>query len=176
MQWIELFVNLIRDGFPQQISLEFLLPHAGKEREQLMKEVDALVTYHRQLKVAHHERLRRRYMKGETRETDEDTTFVAGVMDNLNLSKMGNDVDDLAAEDSEDEEQDLADSDKEDEFEDAQEVQIPGTHDGRQSEKKRKNRKAIEPPVLVHIPKLTEVFVEMIRPSLLKAREQAKRG
>jgi hypothetical protein len=57
MHWIELFINLVREGFPHPVALEFLLPHAGKEREEVMKEIDAVVEYHRKLKVAHHQRM-----------------------------------------------------------------------------------------------------------------------
>lgn len=163
MRWVELFVDLIRDGLPSPISLEFLLPHAGEERMRVMAEVDALVDYHRALKVAHHERMRRRLLNGEQRETDEDAAFVGEVMKNLNLGKMSNEVDDLAAEESDEEEQELADSSDED---------SQGTPTSGSMKKKRDAKRTdLSPPKLVLIPKLVPVFTELIRPSLGKQRD-----
>ena len=42
MRWIELFLTLMRDGAGDRISLEFLLPHTGPEREDIIREVDAV--------------------------------------------------------------------------------------------------------------------------------------
>lgn len=144
MHWIELFLTFIREGLnPEGISLEFLLPHGGAEREEIFREIDSLIEYHRMLKIAHHERLRRRLVKGEisgaanyitgastvgspgqvgfggapTREAD--AAFIGGVLNNLSMSGVADDIDDLNAEhdtDSEDEDGDVAS----DEFVDAE--------------------------------------------------------
>ncbi|CDO75602.1 hypothetical protein BN946_scf184858.g42 [Trametes cinnabarina] len=56
MRWIELFLTLMRDGLGEPISLEFLLPHTGADRENVLREVDAVALYHYKLKVASHAR------------------------------------------------------------------------------------------------------------------------
>lgn len=141
MHWIELFLTFIRDGLnPQGVMLDFILPHAGKEREDVMKEIDSLIDYHRTLKIAHHERLRRRLVKGEisgaasyvtgsgvvgspnqvgfgTATKDEDAAFVGNVLQNLSLSGVADDIDDLNAEEEEDSDDDL--DERSDEFVDA---------------------------------------------------------
>ena len=126
MHWIELFLNFIREGLnPDGVTLDFLLPHAGQEREDVMKEIDSLIDYHRTLKIAHHERLRRRLMKGEANsaaasyttgsgvvggpgqvgfggnsaaDKQQDAAFVEGVLSNLSMSGVADDIDDLNAE------------------------------------------------------------------------------
>ena len=131
MHWIELFLNFIREGLnPDGLTLDFLLPHAGQEREDVMKEIDSIVEYHRTLKIAHHERLRRRLIKGEVSgaasyvtgsgvvgspgqvgfgavvDKQQDAAFVDGVLQNLSMSGVADDIDDLNAEDDEDSEED----------------------------------------------------------------------
>jgi len=170
MRWIELFVNLVRDGLPQPISLEFLLPHAGEERMVIMAEVDEIIEYHRKLKVAHHERLRKRVNQGETTGADEDAAFVEGVMNNLNLGRVGDDMDDLTAEQSDEDEP----SDDEN-YADAPESQPTSPSRERTDQRKKKKKTAlIEPPRLEQIPKLLSVFTELVRPSLMQAREEAR--
>lgn len=179
MHWIELFVNLVRDGFPTRVSLDYLLPHAGKEREDVMAEVDAVIAYHRALKIAHYQRMRRRLVRGEQSDRDEDAAFVAGVMQNLNLSSVGEDVGDLQAQDSDEEEQaDMSDADS---FVDAQETQQQAQQQPSgslnappQAGFKHRSLNYIQPPVLVHLPKLVPILVELVRPSLIEARKRAR--
>jgi len=71
MHWIERIINFVRDGLPEPLSLEVLLPHTGPERVAILAEVDSIVDYHHALKAAHHERMRRRLVRGEAREADE---------------------------------------------------------------------------------------------------------
>jgi hypothetical protein len=40
MKWVELFLTAAREGLKEPISLEYLLPHSGKERDEIMAEVD----------------------------------------------------------------------------------------------------------------------------------------
>jgi hypothetical protein len=101
MKWIEHVINFVRDGLPDPMSLEFVLPHAGPERARTMAEIDAVVEYHRKLKEAHHERMRRRMVRGEGTERDEDAAFVEGVMDQLSMGDMAEAMGELNAEDSE---------------------------------------------------------------------------
>ena len=104
MSWIELFINFVRDGLPSPVSLDFLLPVGGKERDDILAEVDALVEYHRKLKLAHHERMKKRLVKGrQDLDKDADAAFVAGVMDNLHISGVMDDVHDIEHEESDDE-------------------------------------------------------------------------
>jgi Domain of unknown function in PX-proteins (DUF3818) len=37
MRWIELFLDIVREGLGEPISLEFILPHTGDERRDTMK-------------------------------------------------------------------------------------------------------------------------------------------
>jgi hypothetical protein len=61
MRWIELFLDIVREGLGQPISLEFILPHTGDERREIMKEIDEVALYHYKLKVAYETKLRRRF-------------------------------------------------------------------------------------------------------------------
>lgn len=141
MKWIELFLNFIRDGLnPEGVTLDFLLPHGGEERQAIMQEIDAVIEYHRALKIAHHERLRRRLIKGEaagaasyttgsgvvgspgqvgfgSQGASEDAAFVDGVLKNLSMSGVADDIDDLNAEEDEDSEEE--EDTRSDEFHDA---------------------------------------------------------
>jgi len=198
MNWIELFINFVRDGLlppdsTTSLSLDYLLPHAGNERQELLAEVDSLVEYHRKLKVAHHERMRRRLVRGEATDKDGDAAFVEGVLQNLQLSDdMTAEIGDLTAQDSDEE----ADEEDEEVFEDAasgssssrpastdssskrspfdpvdKPPPLPPKHsaNGLQPapyKKKKKDRVVIDPPDLVHVPKLVPVFVELVRPAL----------
>ena len=169
MRWIELFINLVRDGFPQKVSLEFLLPHAGQERAEVMAEIDAVIEYHRKLKVAHHQRMRRRMIKGETTNKDEDSAFVEGVMQNLNIAGISEGVEDLNAEDSEDEGEDGNSSD-DGSFADAVEQQPHQSTSSiptRPKRSKKKDRAVIEAPELKIIPRYVPIFTEMLRPALM---------
>lgn len=141
MQWIELFLNFIREGLnPEGITLDFLLPQGESERQAIMQEIDAVIDYHRALKIAHHERLRRRLIKGEVAGAASYTTgsgvvgspgqvgfgsdapggdaaFVDGVLKNLHMTGVADDIDDLNAEEDEDSEDEY--DHRSDEFVDA---------------------------------------------------------
>ncbi|KAK4700666.1 hypothetical protein P7C70_g5570, partial [Phenoliferia sp. Uapishka_3] len=176
MKWIELFINFVRDGLPSPVSLEFLLPHGGKERADVLAEVDSIIEYHRKLKSAHHERMRKRMDKGHQTEADTDAAFVSGVMANLHISSVMGDVEEVTAEDSEEDEDydGVRSSDEEGGQEEARPrvpgglVPIPSRRNG------KKDRAPIEPPKLKLIPTLTSVFVEMVREPLVKARKEAQ--
>lgn len=176
MSWIELFINFVRDGLPSPVSLDFLLPVGGKEREDILKEVDAIVEYHRKLKLAHHERMTKRLTKGKESERDVDAAFVSSVMDNLKISSVMDDVNDVEAEDASSDE-----DDEEIEYEDSdasshERIPPPSTSTSRTSngnkvepsgpqipkKSRKKDRKPIEPPKLFHIPQLVPIFVELV--------------
>lgn len=42
MKWVELFLTVAHEGLKERISLEYLLPHSGKEHNdhEIMAEVD----------------------------------------------------------------------------------------------------------------------------------------
>ncbi|CAE6523036.1 unnamed protein product [Rhizoctonia solani] len=62
MKWIELFIGLMRNGLGDPPSMEFILPHAGgEERAQLVREIDSVALYHYKLKLAHEDKIRRRF-------------------------------------------------------------------------------------------------------------------
>ncbi|KAM0789993.1 hypothetical protein ACM66B_005323 [Microbotryomycetes sp. NB124-2] len=173
MKWIELFINFVRDGLPTPVSLDYLLPVGGQERQEIMDEVDEIVEYHRKLKVAHHERMKKRMMKGQTTDADADAAFVAGVLDNLHLGSMMGDVADAAAEDTDEED------DEDDSSEDSgPDVNKPLPNEPRlevlPNKKADKRDKVIEPPKLKHVPQLVPLFVELVREELHKGTLQAQ--
>ena len=111
MQWIELFLTLAREGLsPEPVSLEFLLPHAGAERAEILREVDSVALYHYKLKVAYEERLRRRFGRSQEGRSEADAedeaaqALVHGVVDELSFGElMQGEAMDAAAEDTESE-------------------------------------------------------------------------
>ncbi|SCV73630.1 BQ2448_6060 [Microbotryum intermedium] len=189
MKYIELFINFVRDGLPQAISLETLLPAGGQERQAMMAEVDSIVAYHHQLKKAHHDRLRKRMLKGKETEADADAAFVTGVMENLHLGGMMGDVADVTAEASDEEDfEDGGNATSEDEDEPSRPIEMALAPPPRSNNPyktamleriplknpgKRK-RKPIEPPQLKLVPGLVPIFVEMVRPELQDARRKTK--
>lgn len=215
MHWIELFLSFIRNGLnPQGVTLDFLLPHAGKEREEIMKEIDSIIEYHRTLKIAHHERLRRRLMKGEVSaaasyttgsgvvgspgqvgfgpaDKQQDAMFVEGVLQNLSMSGVADDIDDLNAEVDEDSDDDavndsfvsageapapqmanlsVSGSPPVSSHQTTQVVYLPPIAGGQAKAGKKQAATKMPEPELVHIPKLIPVFTEMLRPSLETAQ------
>lgn len=194
MRWIERIINFVRDGLPETISLDFLLPAGPTERREVLAEIDAIVEYHRKLKEAHHERMRRRMVRGEVSDVDQDAAFVDGVMKNLDLGTVAGDVDDITAlESDEDLEDDDDDDDSSEEFVDA-EMETPTAVDAdrpqpfaasgaapaqlapkKNKRKKKRDRIVIEPPNLVLLPRISPVFIELLKPSLDAAlRAQAQ--
>lgn len=83
MGWIELFLSYARSGLPQAVDLEFMLPAGGPEREKIMREVDAVAQYHYRLKVAHEEKIRRRFRREAAGE--EEAALLDSVMASLSL-------------------------------------------------------------------------------------------
>lgn len=104
MKWIELFLTIVRDGIGDQTSVEFLLPHTGEEREAIMKEVDDVALYHYKLKLAHEDKLRRRFgrtqKQGDADAEDEAAAaLVQGVVNDISFGDLiDGDAEDLAAE------------------------------------------------------------------------------
>ena len=102
MAWIELFLSYARDGLPHPIDLEFILPHGGPAREGIMAEVDAVAQYHYKLKLAHEEKVRRRFDKATNAEASEEAALLGSVLATLQLSEtavgdakeLGNEVSD----------------------------------------------------------------------------------
>lgn len=107
MSWIELFLSYARDGLHRPVDLEFILPHAGAEREAIMAEVDSVAQYHYRLKIAHEEKIRRRFNKG-IEATDgqavEEAALLDSVMASLSLGQTAvGDAGELGDEESQDE-------------------------------------------------------------------------
>lgn len=107
MGWIELFLSYARDGLPQELDLEILLPHAGEQRVAIMREVDAVAQYHYKLKVAHEEKVRKRFAggAGADQQTLEEAALVDSVMQSLSIGDtiMGS-AGEIAVEESEESE------------------------------------------------------------------------
>ncbi|KAI0081790.1 hypothetical protein K474DRAFT_1694834 [Panus rudis PR-1116 ss-1] len=120
MRWIELFLTLMRDGLGEPISLEFLLPHPGREREEILKEVDEVARYHYKLKLAYEAKVRRRFgrTQGQSDADAEDQAAAALVNDVVSDLSFGDlvkgDADDLAAEATDDEDDDESSDDDDD--------------------------------------------------------------
>ena len=106
MRWTERFLDVVRNGIGEPISLEFILPHAGEEHKAIMKEIDEVALYHYKLKVQHESRVRRRFgraggadVAGEDSATQE---IVNGVMHDMSFGDlMREDALDMAAEEEE---------------------------------------------------------------------------
>ncbi|KAJ7068298.1 hypothetical protein C8F01DRAFT_602866 [Mycena amicta] len=112
MRWIELFLTVVREGLGGPISLEFLLPHTGQERQDILEEVDKVALYHYKLKVLYEDKLRRRFgrvqagkMQSDADAEDEATkALVDGVADEINFGELiSGDAVDLAAEETDEE-------------------------------------------------------------------------
>ena len=104
MKWIELFLTIVRDGIGDQTSLEFLLPHTGQEREAIMKEIDGVALYHYRLKLAHEDKLRRRFGRAQKQseadvEDEATAALVQGVVNDISFGDLvDGEAEDLAAE------------------------------------------------------------------------------
>lgn len=85
MGWIELFLGYARTGLETPLDLEILLPMGGPDRAAIMAEVDAVAQYHYKLKVAHEEKVRRRFQSGLDQATAEEAQLVDSVMQSLSL-------------------------------------------------------------------------------------------
>ncbi|KAG2156083.1 hypothetical protein DEU56DRAFT_765475 [Suillus clintonianus] len=109
MRWVELFLTVVREGLGSPVSLEFLLPHGGRERTNMMDEIDEVARYHYKLKIAHEEKLRRRFTRAQGHDDadaeDEATqALVHGVVGEINFGELvQSDALDLAAEETDDE-------------------------------------------------------------------------
>ncbi|KAJ7908340.1 hypothetical protein B0H13DRAFT_2233333 [Mycena leptocephala] len=112
MRWIELFLTVVREGLGGPISLDFLLPHTGQERQDILAEVDKVALYHYKLKVLYEDKLRRRFgkvqansMQNDADAEDEATkALVDGVAEEINFGELiQGDAVDLAAEETDEE-------------------------------------------------------------------------
>lgn len=83
MHWIELFITVVREGLGEPISLEFLLPHTGQERQEILEEVDKVALYHYKLKVLHEDKVRRRFGRAQGQnEADAEDEATQTLLDN----------------------------------------------------------------------------------------------
>lgn len=118
MSWIELFLSYARDGLPRPIDLEFILPHAGPERVAIMTEVDAVAQYHYRLKIAHEEKVRRRFNQNggmPDGQEVEEAALLDSVMASLSIGEtVVGDAGELGDEESEDGDEGDDDQDQED--------------------------------------------------------------
>ncbi|KIK68133.1 hypothetical protein GYMLUDRAFT_36970 [Collybiopsis luxurians FD-317 M1] len=108
MRWIELFLTFMREGLGQPISLEFILPHKGPERAEILAEVDKVALYHYKLKLLYEDKIRRRFGRTQARndaDAEDQVTkaLVDGVVGEISFGDIvQGDADDVAAEDAED--------------------------------------------------------------------------
>jgi Domain of unknown function in PX-proteins (DUF3818) len=107
MRWTELFLDVIREGLGEPISLEFIFPHNDDERREIMKEIDEVALYHYKLKVAYESKLRRRFGRaggGADKDGDDETTrdIVNGFVRDVSFGDlMRGDMLEVAAEEEE---------------------------------------------------------------------------
>ncbi|KAH8118297.1 hypothetical protein DFH11DRAFT_1686497 [Phellopilus nigrolimitatus] len=149
MKWVQLFLTVFSEGFGEKVSLEFLLPHTGPERVTLMKEVDEVALYHYKLKLAHEDKLRRRFgrTQGQSEADAEDEAaqmLVNGVVHDLSFGELlQGDADEMAAAESEDDESSAEVSEEE-------ENESSDYETASESESEEPNERGVqdEPPVL----------------------------
>ncbi|KAL0579700.1 hypothetical protein V5O48_002330 [Marasmius crinis-equi] len=104
MRWIELFLTVVREGISAPVSLEFLLPHKGKERVDILAEVDKVALYHYKLKVLYEDKIRRRFGRSQGQQDadaeDQATkALVDGVVGEISFGELAQgDAIDVAAE------------------------------------------------------------------------------
>ena len=113
MRWIELFLSFVREGIArdgEKISLEFILPHAGESRVQILKEVDQVALYHYKMKVAYEAKVRRRFMRQSGAAAEEEVATQALVDNVLGELQFGSllkgDTEDIYAEEDEESDED----------------------------------------------------------------------
>ncbi|KAG6844898.1 hypothetical protein H0H87_002597 [Tephrocybe sp. NHM501043] len=118
MHWIELFLAVVREGLGSPLSLEFILPHAGKERDDVLNEVDKVALYHYKLKVIYEGKIRRRFGRIQERSGDADIEdevtqdLVNGVVGEIDFGELiHGDADDVAAEETDEYSSDEYDDD-----------------------------------------------------------------
>lgn len=105
MRWIELFLTVTREGLGNPISLGFILPHTGRERRDILAEVDKVALYHYKLKLLYEAKLRRRFERVQANRSEADAedqatqALVDGVVDEISVGGLIQVDDDLAAED-----------------------------------------------------------------------------
>jgi len=108
MQWVEMFLTVVREGLGDPLSLEFLLPHTGLERTNILSEVDEVAMYHYKLKVMYEDKLRRRFGNAQGQrdadaEDEATRTLVNNVLGEINFGELADgDALDVAAEESDD--------------------------------------------------------------------------
>ena len=106
MQWVEMFLTVVREGLGDPLSLEFLLPHTGLERTNILSEVDEVAMYHYKLKVMYEDKLRRRFGNAQGQrdvdaEDEATQTLVNNVLGEINFGELADgDALDVAAEES----------------------------------------------------------------------------
>ncbi|KAG0709655.1 hypothetical protein DFH29DRAFT_8105 [Suillus ampliporus] len=133
MRWIELFLTVAREGLGSPVSLEFLLPHGGQERTNITDEIDKVARYHYKLKIAHEEKVRRRFTRAQGHDDadaeDEATqALVNGVVGEINFGELvQSDALDLAAEETDDES---------DEYSSESETDSSGSYEDTESEER----------------------------------------
>ncbi|PPQ77762.1 hypothetical protein CVT25_011197 [Psilocybe cyanescens] len=108
MHWVELFLTAVREGLGEPISLEYLLPHKGQERADILFEVDKIAQYHYKLKVLYEDKLRRRFGRAQSNEADAEDeatqALVNGVVGEISFGDLvQGDAVDLAAEETDEE-------------------------------------------------------------------------
>ncbi|KAK1236592.1 hypothetical protein PQX77_000144 [Marasmius sp. AFHP31] len=138
MRWIELFLTVVREGIGSPISLEFLLPHRGKERADILAEVDKVALYHYKLKVLYEDKIRRRFGRSQGQQDadaeDEATkALVDSVVGEISFGELAQgDAIDVAAEATDEDEYytsseyDSSDEDDSEESESDESSESPG--------------------------------------------------
>lgn len=152
--WIQLFIDIFRDGLGDPLSLEVLLPHSGLEREKIIKEIDAIALYHYKMKLAHETKVRRKFVRsqGEGKsdadaEDEAAALLVNGIVDELSLGELAQgQAEELDAEfTSSSEESDSDDSEDEDDT-DSDDYETASGNDSAESSRTQEDRPPIPPP------------------------------
>lgn len=151
MKWIEMFLTVARDGIGDQTSVEFLLPHTGPEREDIMKEIDEVALYHYKLKLTHEDKVRRRFGRaqkqdGADAEDEAAAALVQGVVNDISFGDLiDGDAEDLAAEAS------ASDSDNSSDYSSSGESDSDGESDDDSEEVTAADKPLPPPPKSAHL-------------------------
>ncbi|KAJ6485044.1 hypothetical protein C8R47DRAFT_980506 [Mycena vitilis] len=155
MRWIELFLTVVREGLGDPVSLEFLLPHTGQERQDILMEVDKVATYHYKLKVLYEDKLRRRFgkvqanvMQNDADAEDEATkALVDGVAEEINFGELiQGDAVDLAAEETDEDDEESSDVESSGTDDDSESDEESTEESSEESAERKKTPRPIPPP------------------------------
>lgn len=178
-RWVECFFSLLKDGVGAdangasvgdefavaigKFSLETLLPAGNDERAVIFEEVDRVARYHYALKVAHEERVRRRFQRSQGASADDaDEEARALVQSVMNEIRLGEGMDALLDDEDEDEddEDEEDDEDDDEDEEDEDESDESGTISEEEDESRENEAVTVPPPPTLSSPSIPRTSID----------------